>query len=174
MQNWQRLGWQTSNATLANWVINGVKLVKPVCDAIHKHLLAQQYLQGDETTVQVLREAKRPAQSKSYAWVMRTVERAKQAAVYYAYSPTRASSFAQELYQGFTGVLQCDGYAGYNQVASKARIGCWAHTRRKFFDALKTDEQAQAPFDIIQKMFAKERMWQDLPAADRLVMRQKK
>jgi transposase len=59
-----------------------------------------------------------------------------------SYEPTRSGAVAHELLRDFSGALMVDGYAGYNVACRKnniARLGCWAHVRRKFFDA----QQAQ-------------------------------
>jgi hypothetical protein len=53
----------------------------------------------------------------------------------YRYTPTRHGDYAKEFLHGFHGVLQSDGYAGYNNVTKKAHAGCWAHVRRYFNDA---------------------------------------
>ena len=62
------------------------------------------------------------------------------------YSPTRSHTVAEELLQGFNGILQTDGYAGYAAVCAKNGLrhaGCWAHDRRKFDEALKAQGKDQ-------------------------------
>ncbi|WKF85841.1 IS66 family transposase [Lacticaseibacillus pantheris] len=141
-----------SETTMANWVIKGADLVRPVYDLVHARLIAHRVLQGDETPFQVLQEPGKNPRSKSYIWVARTTRLAE----HYAYGNTRSGKFAQNLYRDFTGVLRCDGYAGYNLLGdSITRVGCWAHVRRKFFDAAKVKGSftTTKPLALLDKMF---------------------
>jgi transposase len=70
------------------------------------------------------------------------------------YSSNRKEKTAESLFDGFTGYMQTDGYAGYNIVANKegvTQLGCWAHARRKFADIVKSGAS-----DIVSKRYAKE------------------
>ncbi|WP_461219260.1 IS66 family transposase [Lapidilactobacillus salsurivasis] len=163
LPNWKRLGIALSEATATNWIIKSSQMVAPIYDLLWQAISAQRYLQGDETPIQVLRESGKAATAKSYMWVARTVKQCPQQIILYAYSKTRSGTFAQKLYQNFTGILQCDGYAGYNLLAnSVTRVGCWAHVRRKFYDAAQVNGKtvASVPLTLIDEMFARERQWQ--------------
>ena len=96
-------------------------------------------LHADETTLQVLKEPGRSSTSKSYMWLYRTNGCAKQAIVLYEYQPTRKAEHAERFLQGFSGWLHADGYQGYHRLPGNIRVvGCWAHARRKFDEALGT------------------------------------
>ncbi|WP_263862556.1 IS66 family transposase, partial [Levilactobacillus enshiensis] len=113
--------------------------------------------------MQVLREPGKKATSRSYMWVVRSVQKSSIRAVLYAYGDTRSGTFAQNLYRGFTGVLQCDGYAGYNYLEdSVVRVGCFAHVRRKFYDAANNNGKVKMsrPLKLLNEMFRLEREWQ--------------
>lgn len=176
IKEWNRAGILVSESTLTNWVIKTAELARPVYDLLHSHLISQRFLQGDETPFQVLKEPGKRAQSKSYIWVERSISRAAQQIVYYAYGDTRSGKFAQHIYTGFTGVLQCDGYSGYNSLDdSVTRVGCWAHVRRKFYDdAAKDKEQFRStiPLELLNKMFKLEEQWKNLTAEERRRHRQ--
>ena len=76
------------------------------------------------------------AEQKSYMWMFRT-GRGSPPIVLYDYQTTRASKHPVRFLEGFSGTLQVDGYAGYNQLQPKVRLaGCWAHARRKFTEVL--------------------------------------
>ncbi|MEH6584862.1 MAG: transposase, partial [Halioglobus sp.] len=95
--------------------------------------------QMDETPVQVLKEPDKRAQSKSYLWLQRGGP-PDQPVVLYDYDPGRGAGVPLRLLEGFRGYLQTDGYDGYNAaVASNGLVhmGCMAHARRKFSDAVK-------------------------------------
>ncbi|ANK60936.1 transposase [Loigolactobacillus backii] len=163
LADWQRLGIALSEATISNWIIKTSQLVEPIYNLLQQRLSNQRYLQGDETPMQVLREPGKTAAAKSYMWVARTVKQSPQQIIFYAYGSTRSGTFAQKLYRNFTGILQCDGYTGYNLLEnSVTRIGCWAHVRRKFYDATQANGKpiSSVPLALIDEMFALERQWQ--------------
>ena len=117
---------------MANWL-------RPVYDLLHKQLCREPVLHADETTLQVLKEPGRSSTSKSYMWLYRTSGCAKQAIVLYEYQPTRKAEHAEAFLKGFSGWLHADGYQGYHKLSENIRVvGCWAHARRKFDEALQT------------------------------------
>lgn len=162
LKDWHRLGWSTSESTLSRLVIHGSKIVQPLTELLHAELLKAPYLQGDETVVQVLREPHKKATAESRMWVLRTPQSAQRQGIYYAYKPDRTAKSGQELYAGFAGVLQCDGYSVYASVDCRDRVGCLAHVRRKFFEAAKRDCRAKRPLKMLDQMFHLEKQWQGL------------
>lgn len=134
-----------SRATLCNWSM----LAAEKCDVLYLAML--DYIKGgsviqmDETSVQVLREDGRAAETKSYMWVMRGGDIQKKITIF-NYSPTRNSGVPLDLLKGFKGFLQTDGYEGYSKAVAEYKlthVGCLAHIRRKFFDALKSDKKSK-------------------------------
>jgi hypothetical protein len=96
-------------------------------------------VQADETPFQVLKEPGKTAQSQSYLWVLRGGE-PEHPLVYYEYDPSRSGEVPKRLLRGFEGFLQTDGYEGYAALGAEPgvmHVGCWAHTRRKFDEALR-------------------------------------
>ena len=91
---------------------------------------------ADETSLQVLQEPGRRAQTKSYMWLFRSGEDGKAPVIIFKYSETRAGDTAVEFLQGFRGYLMCDGYSGYNKVPDAKRTACWTHIRRYLTDAI--------------------------------------
>lgn len=171
LKDWQRLGWQVCEATLADWVIRGAEKLKPLYDLLHTKILQRPYLQGDETVVKVLREPGKKPTSESRMWVQRTIQKDTLPIIYYAYRPDRSEKSARSLYQGFKGVLQCDGYQVYPKVDHSDQVGCLAHVRRKFFEAAKYNPSAKEPLKLLDAMFHWEKKWHDLSAAARLKKR---
>ena len=86
------------------------QIVKPFYDLLQRDLIAQNFLQGNETPYQVLQGPGKMTASKSYIWLARAIGRAQHQIMFYHYVDSRAEKVAQQLYSGFTGVLQCDGY----------------------------------------------------------------
>lgn len=97
---------------------------------MYKHLLQQDILHADETTLQVLSEPDRPAKSNSYMWLYRT-GRESSPIILYDYQQTRASKHPRRFLAEYNGYLHVDGYAGYNGIPNVTLVGCWAHARRK-------------------------------------------
>ena len=139
-QELHRQGLKLSRQTMANWLLNiSEKWLRPVYDTLHEHLCGEPVLHADETTLQVLKEPGRSSTSKSYMWLYRTSGCADQAIVLYEYQPTRKAEHAERFLQGFSGWLHADGYQGYHKLPGNVRVvGCWAHARRKFDEALST------------------------------------
>lgn len=100
-------------------------------------MLQQNVICADETTLQVLREEGKAAESKSYMWLYRS-GRYDQNIVLFEYQPSRAREHPKEFLKGFQGYLVTDGYAAYSGISPGINnAGCFAHARRGFTDAIK-------------------------------------
>ena len=101
----------------------------------------------DETTVQVMGEEGREDTEKSYMWLALGGPPDK-TVVLYTYRKTRAACHAKELLEGYSGYLQTDGYSGYDAAVRGmpgiVHVGCFAHARRKFFEASKGSKKPQS------------------------------
>jgi transposase len=170
-----RFGVSLSRQTLANWMIYGAnQWLNVLYDRMHQLLLKQDILHADETTLQVLREPGRPATSSSYLWLYRTGKEGPPT-ILYDYQETRSGKNAKEFLTGFKGYLQVDGYAGYHKVPDVILVGCWAHARRKFDEALKalpsskrmTSVTATEGLQFCNQLFAIERDLKDLKPDER-------
>ena len=146
-----RQGVELSRQTLANWVIQGSdRWLIPLYERMHQHLVNQDILFADETTLQVLREAERAPTSQSYLWLFRT-GRAGPPIVLYDYQTTRANKHPARFLEKFNGYLHVDGYAGYNGLKGVTLVGCWSHSRRKFDEALKALPAGQSNASVAAK-----------------------
>ena len=137
---------EVARATSANWMIKLGALVTPLFNLLNDTQLAYDVLQMDETGVQVLKEAGRAADAKSYMWVRRSNEPGKPI-VLFDYVPSRSGAVPQRLLDDYKGYLQTDGYAGYDKTGARdgvKHVGCLAHARRKFFDAVKAQHKVGA------------------------------
>ncbi|MHB0929682.1 MAG: IS66 family transposase [Candidatus Nanopelagicales bacterium] len=164
-QQFNRQGVTLSRQTLANWVIQGTdRWLRPVYERLHEHLLERRYLHADETPLQVLREPERAAETQSYMWLYRS-GRDGPPIVLYEYQPTRAREHPTRFLPGFHGFLHVDGYAGYNDLPDVTLVGCWAHARRKYDEALKAlpasdrdrPSAARTGLEYCNRLFAIER-----------------
>ena len=177
----KRIGVDLPRATLANWMIQAGNLIQPLINLLRDRLLAHDILQMDETTVQVLQEPGKTAASKSYLWVQRGGP-PTQPVVLYDYAPGRGGGVPKRLLDGFTGYLQTDGYDGYNAVVSAnglTHVGCMAHARRKFSEAVKAQGKhkkrgkAHRGLALIQKLYRVEKQARALTPEARYRHRQR-
>jgi len=176
----QRIGVEIPRATLANWMIKAGTLIQPLINLLRDQLLSYDIVQMDETTVQVLKEPNKSAQSKSYLWLQRGGP-PDQPVVLYDYDPGRGAGVPTRLLDGFEGYLQTDGYDGYNQVVAVGgllHVGCMAHARRKFSEAVKAQGKnkkagkAQHALALIQKLYRVEKQAKQLSSEERFEYRQ--
>ena len=139
-QEWKQNGIRLSRQTMSNWLVKACDdWLKPIYEEMKLRLCGHDVLHGDETVLQVLKEPGKTAQSKSYMWLYRTSGEAKHQIVLYDYQPDRKHTHPEEFLKGFSGYLHADGYDGYHKLPENITVvGCWAHLRRKLFDALKT------------------------------------
>jgi transposase len=137
---YQREGIELDRSTLADWVGGVSRTLRPLVDAVKKHVLAGEKLHGDDVPVPVLE----PGNGKTKTGRLWTYVRDDRpagseapAAVWFAYSPDRKGERPAKHLETYAGILQADGYAGFNKLYETGRIveaACWAHVRRKFHD----------------------------------------
>ena len=181
-QEWNRQGIMISRQTMSNWLLKACEdWLEPVYDALREILLLQSVLHADETTLQVLREPDKPPQSKSYIWLYRTSGDTQCPIVLYDYQPDRKAKRPKEFLSGFAGYLHSDGYDAYHGLPEDiVVVGCFAHARRKWDEALKaTPENDNSKSNIMRgkqycdQLFELERKFAALNADEKLANRQK-
>ncbi|CAB5504675.1 Mobile element protein [Bathymodiolus azoricus thioautotrophic gill symbiont] len=174
-----------SRATLSNWMLKSAELLEPFYDRLHFYLIQQKIVQADETTLNVIQDG-RETKSKSYMWLYQSGSHDNQRpVVLYDCQATRAGTHAANFLQGFSGHLQVDGYAGYHPLASEhcILVGCMAHARRKFDEALKVLPKAsrqnkhgltQTALRKFARLYAIEKQIKALSTEQRYIIRQEK
>lgn len=143
-----RQGIDIDRSTLADWVGRAAFELRPVFDALIADLKRSSKLFMDETRAPVLD----PGSGKTktgYFWALARDDRPWSGiappGVAFTYAPGRSGQYAEQILQGFSGILQVDGYAGYNRLVAPDRVGpniqlayCWAHARRKLIEITRT------------------------------------
>ena len=179
-QELNRSGIQLSRQTMSNWILRAADdWLTPIYEEMKKRLVKEQILHADETTLQVLKEPGKSAQSKSYMWLYRTGKYASQPMILYEYRPDRKASNAETFLKEFSGWLHADGYPGYHRLPEHIRVvGCWAHLRRKFDEAVKSlPQKDQANAAALQgqaycsRLFSIEQELAELPPEERYTQR---
>lgn len=165
--------------TMAKWMIQVGDRLKPLYHLMLEDLSSSAAISMDETPVQVLKEEGKPAQSKSYMWVLSRHGPGIRPIVIYQYSPTRASLVPLELLSDYSGYLQVDGYAGYDRLCRSEkiiRVSCLAHIRRKFVDTSKASQKkvmlVGQVLKLIGKLYKIEEKIKGLSAEERYQTRQ--
>ena len=145
-QEMNRQGIRLSRQTMSNWILKATAdYLTPVYEQLHKELLKRDVLHADETTLQVLHEPGKKAESESYMWLYRTGGDTDKPIVLYEYQPGRGAKHPREFLAGYHGYLHTDGYAGYHDLGEDITVvGCWAHARRKFDEAVKSLPKGKA------------------------------
>jgi transposase len=164
-----RFGVDLGRGTMAGWMIRMGDMIVPLINLMNETQLGFDILQMDETTVQVLKEPGRAATSKSYMWVRRGGP-PDQPVILFDYDPSRSGAVPFRLLGDFKGTLQTDGYEGYAATAARddiVHVGCLAHARRKFDEAVKAQAKtgrggmAKQGLELIQKIYRVEREARD-------------
>jgi transposase len=178
-QDFGRSGIELSRQTMSNWMIYCTETwLMPLYEQLHRMLLSAEIINADETELQVLREPGRRAQAKSYMWLYRTGSYAEHSVVLYEYQPGRGSQYPLCFLSGFKGYLQTDGYVGYDALKDVTHVGCMAHLKRKFHDAVtalpngKKSGSAVEGEAYCEKLFQLERSYANLPPEERKQKRQ--
>ena len=131
---------------MSNWILKATEdYLAPIYEQLHKELLTRDVLHADETTLQVLYEPGKKPESESYMWLYRTSGDTDKPIVLYEYQPGRGAKHPKEFLAGYNGYLHTDGYAGYHDLGEDITVvGCWAHARRKFDEAVKSLPKGKA------------------------------
>ncbi len=183
-QRLKRIGVELPRSTLASWMVKAGYLVQPIINLMREQMLSYPVLAMDETRIQVLKEPGKSPQSQSYLWVQRGGP-PDRTILLYDYDPSRSQDVPRRLLGDYRGYLQVDGYSGYDKVCAEngiTQLGCWAHARRKFDEALKVQSakrkaKGKTPLAVqalqrIQLLYRIERKAKNLSDDKRLELRQ--
>jgi len=140
IEMFKQQGISIAPATINGWFQNVADRLRPTYYRLKELVLASDYIQSDETTIPIINNEKHTT-IKGYIWMIRAV---MGNLVFFHYDQgSRAQKVALQLFKDFQGVIQTDGYAVYDIYEHKKGvlpIGCWAHARRYFEEALKEDK----------------------------------
>lgn len=158
IETYKELGVTISSSTINDWFKAVVGKVKPLYDLLRAHVLACDYVQVDESTLPVIDNEKHRA-VKGYVWSVVDVMTGDR--FFFYEHGSRSARVAMGLLKDFKGAIQSDGYVVYEHfegMKGKLMLGCWAHARRKFFEARKENEKlANEALFYIGKLYEVER-----------------
>lgn len=168
IETYRELGVTISSSTINDWFKAVVGKVKPLYDLLRAHVLACDYVQVDESTLPVIDNGKHRT-VKGYVWSVVDVMTGDR--FFFYEHGSRSTRVAMGLLKDFKGAIQSDGYAVYGHfegMEGKLLLGCWAHARRKFFEARKENEKlADEALFYIGRLYEVEREADALDEKDR-------
>lgn len=143
-------GLDISRSTMDGWVMQVGELLQPIVGVMQRDLLAGTYLQADETPVGVQMHDKRGKNHQSYLWQYGSPGKG----VVFDFRMGREREGPKQFLGQFNGILQTDGYAGYDRVGGPKMVHacCLAHARRKYIDAVKLNPKDQDSANIVVLM----------------------
>lgn len=186
----KRCGGEISRTAMAHWIIRLSEQLQPLLKVLYAQQMKANYLQGDETRIQVLKEPGKSPTGNKQMWILRAEHTGcgppGKPVITFHYDPSRSSAVVERLLEDFEGrYFQCDGYSAYSKTCVEkelVQLGCWDHARRKFKDAEKAlpkKKKAGAPakctmaLSLINKLYSIERNIKELPADEKHEQRQK-
>ena len=154
-------------STVNGWFSDSVDLLRTLYETLKKDVLSSDYIQIDESTIPVMDKDSPGSTRKGYHWIVRSP---MQNQLFFHYqNGSRAQKVVVELLHSFQGAVQSDGYGAYDIYENKKGVlllGCMAHARRKFEQALKDDpERAKYALKVIRDLYAIEREAQAMELA---------
>jgi len=143
-----RAGVPIHRNTLGDLFHATANAVEPLFKRLLELIAMSDYVRADETPQRVLAEGKT---RRAYVWTFRTEH-----LIAFVHAHTRSGDTAVAVLGGTKGYLQVDGYSGYNSITlpeRRTRVGCWAHVRRKFHEALTTAPEAETALQLILSLY---------------------
>jgi transposase len=143
-------GVTISRATMDGWVMTVGGLLEPIKAVMGRELIDGGYIQADETPVPVQMHDKRGKNHQAYLW---QYGRPK-GSVVFDFRMGRGREGPKEFLGQFQGILQTDGYVAYEGVGGDGMVHacCWAHSRRKIFDALKLNPDDRLATQLVSRV----------------------
>jgi transposase len=159
-----RLGINIPRQSMCNWAMKAAESCELIIKLLLEDIRGGPLINVDETPVQVLAEPGRKATQKSYMWVFRGGT-PDNPVIIYQYHPTRSGDVAKLFFNEYRGVVQSDGYKGYDFLDTWhdiIHVACWAHVRRKFIDVKKAggnkkSDSADEALAMISRLYALEK-----------------
>jgi transposase len=179
-KQFERIGVHVSRQDMSNWQRQAWEKLDPLHTLMERAVKTGPVLQMDETTVQVMGEEGRSDTQKSYMWLARGGPPEKPV-ILYEYHPTRSAIHAKIFLKDFSGYVQTDGYDGYDAALEDRNdiihVGCFAHSRCRFFEASKVSAQpgsAEEGMNYIRSLYLLENSLRVRDLEEREFLRERK
>ena len=170
-----RHGVLIRRSTQCGWVAAACDLVRPLYDRMIELVLQSRVIHTDDTSVKML-DAQLDHARTARLWAY--IGDAAHPYSVFDFTESRQRDGPQSFLSGYRGYLQADAYGGYDGIYTGSNgdiieVGCWAHTRRYFFNAKSSDSmRAHEAAARIARLYALEDELADAPEVDRAAARQ--
>ncbi|WP_251717904.1 IS66 family transposase, partial [Lactobacillus agrestimuris] len=173
--DWKKMGLEFSRQMLNYWGLKSSEYYfKALYNLLKQKLLTRPILHADETYYTVLESET----IKTYYWIFLSGKHDKHGITLYHHDPHRSGRVALEFLGNYSGYLHCDMWQAYEQLPEAVLVGCWAHVRRKFKEAVpqaaSEKSLAQKGLNYCSRMFYLEKTWENLSKKERCQIRQEK
>jgi transposase len=183
----KRHGVELPRATLCDWVLGATELLAPLLEPLKTHILAAPVIFADDTTLDLLEPGRgKTRTARLWAYVSAGESQDSEErwhrypkAALFEFTATREAEHPSRFLKNYTGYLQADDYAGYQESFRSGHIvhaACWAHARRKLYDIAKAQKRpglAHEAMQFIAKLYAIEAQIRDQPVDERCSIRQR-
>ena len=153
-ERFARLGIEISRGTLCSWVGQGAERLRPLWDWMCAQVVKSPVVWTDDTPVQVQEPGRGKTRTARF-WIY--VGADEYPYVVFDYTANRSRDGPEKFLKNFNGYLQADAYRGYDGICAGPNVieaACWAHARRKFFDAKHIDPRAHEMLSLISELYA--------------------
>ena len=168
-----RHGLDTERSTLWGWISKGAQVLEPLVQRMREKIVDGEVIHSDDTELPLQSKGK---VHKARLWIY--VGDPEHPYVYYDFRMNRSRAGPGEILDGYTGYVQVDAYAGYDVIfgpGAATEAGCWAHARRKFFDAAELGcARSKEAVERIKRLYEIEREGKGLSREDLVALRQSK
>lgn len=170
-ERFRREGFDLARSTLCDWVMDLGELLEPITRRMELQVRAGTWLRADATGMPVMdRQRVKGRTHHGHLWAWGNYE-----TVIFTYTPDKKAETVADLFKDFAGPLLIDGASDFNLVEKNegvTRAGCWAHARRKLYEALSYDAVgALKGLAAIRQLFLAERIVMGAPIEERLALR---
>ncbi|UOQ86736.1 IS66 family transposase [Gracilibacillus salinarum] len=172
-EDWHRMGLPITRQHITNWHIKVSQYyLEPFYQVLKEKLVEQDILHADETSYRVLESDTK----KTYYWTFLSGKHSEHPITLYHHDASRGSHVAKDFLSHYKGYVHCDMWSAYQALEKTELAGCWAHVRRKFWEAMPKDCPADAVsrqgVEACDRFFRYERSWESLSPNDRLKKRE--
>lgn len=169
-QEYARNGIYRSRQTMCNNMLALAARLDPLYDLMIQELVTLGIIHADETSWQVNHRKDKDGITRGYFWVYVSGKYERRKIVLYDYQNGRGAEYPQRFLAGYSGFGHCDGYSGYENIRGFKRVGCFAHLRRYFLNAVKVQSDkndfstvAGQGFLMINEIFQAEKLDPEKP-----------
>ena len=165
--------WEVTDSTINEWFIACCTLLQPLYEKLRENVLSSGYIQADESPIKVLDQDKPGSTHQGYQWVYHSPG---SGLVLFNYRKGRGQNGPKEMLSEYQGVLQTDGWSAYERFDDQPGIilvGCIAHARRYFTNALENNKaKSEEALSIFQELYAHESICRKVNAEERKAYRE--